>query len=485
MTHVLIPHPAAEQIGSPPVRRRPGRPRRLVSTVLSVIALAAAVLVLGPLGLLPFGLLLALSAGSDPSDTGRTVTATPRNLGLGTAVVVAAAGFWWWHLDLAESTAVVIAAALIASPLALQQSAGDAAHLPTTTVTRRSLVLSVLGLVTFTYLYPDSGYWPYALAGVSVVLPLALAVSRTRSARQRVELGLLRHPFHPTVRPHLLQGLNIWLCAALVGGVIAAGGTHYMRIGYAFDAAQFGLVLAALATGLVLLAALALVPSRRVHAPTNVVVALLSGFLALQLVQTSTSPAAAVVLDAPLTGEWFVLNAGRGAVINGHSPNEGNAVDFVRLGANGRTHTGGSDAPLAAYPGFGQPVMAPTDGRIVEVADGYPDNPPGTNSDYANHLVMDIGDGRYLSMAHLQHGSVTVRVGDDVRTGQPLAAVGNNGHSSEPHLHLQVQDSPAGVQAEHTYPVVFRDVTITRAGAWPLGDSRGLRTGDLVRAHGE
>jgi murein DD-endopeptidase MepM/ murein hydrolase activator NlpD len=242
-------------------------------------------------------------------------------------------------------------------------------------------------------------------------------------------------------------------------------------------------VLAGLAAGLVLLAGLALVPRRRVDAATNVVVALLSGFLALQLVQTSVSPADAVVLDAPLAGEWFVLNAGRGVMINGHSPNEGNAVDFVRLGVNGRTHTGGGGSPLADYPGFGQPVLAPTDGRVVEVTDGYPDNPPGTNGDYANHLMIDIGDGRFVSMAHVQQGSVTVRVGDDVRAGQPLAALGNNGHSSEPHLHLQVQDSPAGMDADRTYPLMFRNVTITRGGSWPWGDKRELRTGDLVRAH--
>ena len=135
MTHVLIPHPAAEQIGSPPATRRPVEPLRLVSTVLSVIALVAAVLVVGPLGLLPFGLLLALSAGPTRTDTGRTITATPRNLGLAAAMVATAAGFWRWHLDLPESTAVVIAGALIALPLALQQAAGDTAHVRTITVT--------------------------------------------------------------------------------------------------------------------------------------------------------------------------------------------------------------------------------------------------------------------------------------------------------------------------------------------------------------
>jgi murein DD-endopeptidase MepM/ murein hydrolase activator NlpD len=89
-------------------------------------------------------------------------------------------------------------------------------------------------------------------------------------------------------------------------------------------------------------------------------------------------------------------------------------------------------------------------------------------------------------MGHLKQGSVMVQVGDVVRQGQPLAAVGNTGHTNEPHLHLQVQDSPSGREdADRTYPMMFRNVHITRGGAWPLGDSRELRTGDLVQALGQ
>jgi murein DD-endopeptidase MepM/ murein hydrolase activator NlpD len=169
--------------------------------------------------------------------------------------------------------------------------------------------------------------------------------------------------------------------------------------------------------------------------------------------------------------------------LNGHSANESNALDFVRFGANGRTHTGGTSASLAEYAGFGSPLLAPDDGEVVEVTDGNPDSPPGTNSDHSNHLVIDIGGGRYVAMGHLKQGSVTVEVGDAVRNGQPIAAVGNNGHSNEPHLHLQVQDSAAGTDAERTYPIVFRDVDINRGGAWPFGDAREPRTGDLVEGH--
>jgi murein DD-endopeptidase MepM/ murein hydrolase activator NlpD len=241
-------------------------------------------------------------------------------------------------------------------------------------------------------------------------------------------------------------------------------------------------VTASFGVGLALLAALAVVPPRRVFVATNGVVALLSGFLTIQLVSISASPADPVALDSPLTGEWFVQNGGRSILLNGHAPNESNAVDFQQMGANGRTHTGGSDAPLTDYAGFASPVLAPADGRVVEVTDGQPDNPPGTNGDSANHLVIDIGGGRYVAMAHLRQGSVAVRVGDAVRRGQPLATLGNNGHSSAPHLHLQVQGSPAGSDAERTYPMAFRNVHITRGGAWPWGDPGDVRTGDLVAA---
>ena len=130
--------------------------------------------------------------------------------------------------------------------------------------------------------------------------------------------------------------------------------------------------------------------------------------------------------------------------------------------------------------------MAPADGRIVEVTDGYADTPPGTNGDHPNNLVVDISGGRYVVLSHLKQGSAIVQVGDVVRRGQPLAAVGNTGHTNEPHLHLHVQDSPAGTEdADRTYPVLFRNVHITRGGTWPLGENHALRTGDLVRALGQ
>jgi murein DD-endopeptidase MepM/ murein hydrolase activator NlpD len=461
----------------PPTIRRSG-----VLLALAAAVIVAALLVLGLHGLIGFGLLVALSADADEEGSRRSVVLNWRNLALATAVVAAFAWFWLWHLASAESTLVLVGGALMALPLALQDAADTAAAGRVVAVTKRSLIVALWALVVFVELYYALGQSFNMVATVCVVLPLVLAASRARAGRRgQVELGLLRHALGREVRPHLVQGLNVWLCCALLAGVLAAGGTHFARIAYSLTGVQHSVMIAAFTVGLLLLATLALVPRRRVYVATNVVVALLSGFLAVQLAQVSVGQSNAVVLDSPLVGEWFVLNGGHSVLLNGHSPNESNAVDFLRLGANGRTHTGGTGAPVTGYAGFGWPVLAPADGRIVEMTDGYPDNPPGTNGDHANHLLIDIGGGRYVSMAHLKQGSVTVDVGDVVNSGQPLAAVGNNGHSSEPHLHLQVQDSPADADADHTYPMVFRNVDITRGGAWPWGDIREPRTGDLVQ----
>jgi murein DD-endopeptidase MepM/ murein hydrolase activator NlpD len=60
-----------------------------------------------------------------------------------------------------------------------------------------------------------------------------------------------------------------------------------------------------------------------------------------------------------------------------------------------------------------------------------------------NHVVLDLGGGVYAVLAHLRRGSVRVRPGDRVATGQQLAECGNSGNSSEPHLHFQLMDHPS------------------------------------------
>ena len=61
-----------------------------------------------------------------------------------------------------------------------------------------------------------------------------------------------------------------------------------------------------------------------------------------------------------------------------------------------------------------------------------------------NNVIMEIGDGLYAFYAHLQPGSLRVKVGDKVRRGQVLGLLGNSGNSSEPHLHFHICNAQFG-----------------------------------------
>ncbi len=145
----VVSHPltGGDQVVPHPPARRPGGRRRLVLTVLAVVAFVAAVLGLGLDGLIPFGVLLAFSADADEEATRRSVIVTPRNLGLATAMSAALAWFSLSYFDLTMSTLMVIAGVAMALPLALQESTGDATRESTVAVTKRSHILAVWGLV--------------------------------------------------------------------------------------------------------------------------------------------------------------------------------------------------------------------------------------------------------------------------------------------------------------------------------------------------
>ena len=147
---------------------------------------------------------------------------------------------------------MAIGGALVALPLALEQSTSEDASRRTIALTRRSLILGTWALVVFVELYDANGKWLDASVALSVIFPLCLAAARALGARRgRIELGLLRHPFRRDLRPHLAQVLNIWLCCALIGGVLAAGAIHSARIHYGLTGSQFTVLAATCAAGLV------------------------------------------------------------------------------------------------------------------------------------------------------------------------------------------------------------------------------------------
>lgn len=76
----------------------------------------------------------------------------------------------------------------------------------------------------------------------------------------------------------------------------------------------------------------------------------------------------------------------------------------------------------------GQPVYSPSDGTVVFV---------GTEGGYGKVLVLDHGYGVKTRYGHVSE--IFVRQGDRIRRGDKVAAVGNTGRSTGPHLHYEVR----------------------------------------------
>jgi len=122
------------------------------------------------------------------------------------------------------------------------------------------------------------------------------------------------------------------------------------------------------------------------------------------------------------------------------------AIDWIKLDANSQQSNGDSNKN-ENWPTYGQKAIAVADAKVVSVLDGLPERvpnalPPDTTMQNVtgNHVILDLGRGYYAFYAHLQPGSLKVRVGDRVKRGQVLALVGNSGNTTAPHLHFHVSD---------------------------------------------
>ncbi len=125
------------------------------------------------------------------------------------------------------------------------------------------------------------------------------------------------------------------------------------------------------------------------------------------------------------------------------------AVDWEQMDPEGRIYSGAREK-LDNYPIFGKPALAVADATVESTTDGYGEQTPGVDPRNirleqadGNSVVLDLGQHRYALYAHLQPGSIRVKRGDKVKTGQVLGLVGNTGKSFAPHLHFHVMDGPS------------------------------------------
>jgi len=146
----------------------------------------------------------------------------------------------------------------------------------------------------------------------------------------------------------------------------------------------------------------------------------------------------------PFKEEWFVYWGGTTLEQNYHLSeiSQQYAYDLMMV-ADGSSYQG--DAGINEnYLVFGKEIIAPCDARVVKVITGVRDNIPGeTNPNQltGNTVVLETPSGEYLLFAHLKQGSILVEEGADVLQGEAFAQCGNSGNSTEPHLHLSLQNT--------------------------------------------
>lgn len=203
----------------------------------------------------------------------------------------------------------------------------------------------------------------------------------------------------------------------------------------------------------------------------------------------------------PVRGRWLVAAA---PSLHGHhrwASNQEFALDLVRIGDGGLSHRS-DGSKLSQYYAYGESVVAAADGKVVAAADGIPDldsalqQPDETDRQYfartlrtqnallakgfaaamGNHVILEHPNGEWTSYLHLKDGSIVVKVGDTVKRGQAIGAVGGSGNSTEPHLHFQVSDG-ADLGYSRAVPVEFDDLRL-----WPAVDTsvRHLQSGQIV-----
>ncbi len=198
-----------------------------------------------------------------------------------------------------------------------------------------------------------------------------------------------------------------------------------------------------------------------------------------------------IAISAPLRGDHWLAGNGPSNT-SGHRkaliPIDGRAaiaqrfaIDWVRLRDEGKTFQG-DEKDNKNYLAYGNDALAVADGVVTEVKDGIPENVPGINSRAVpitletvggNHVILDIGGGHFAFYAHLQPGSLRVKLGDKVRRGQVVGLVGNSGNSTEPHLHFHIENGSSPLGAEGLPYALASFEVVGHGWDWKPADAKG------------
>ena len=122
------------------------------------------------------------------------------------------------------------------------------------------------------------------------------------------------------------------------------------------------------------------------------------------------------------------------------------AIDWIKLDEQGGYAVRDSDQ-VSNWHGYGADVLAVADARVATTRDNIKEsetvssNPRQKLEDATgNYIALDLGNGFFAFYEHLKPGSIRVKPGDRVQSGQVIASLGFTGDSTGPHLHFHLAD---------------------------------------------
>jgi murein DD-endopeptidase MepM/ murein hydrolase activator NlpD len=140
-------------------------------------------------------------------------------------------------------------------------------------------------------------------------------------------------------------------------------------------------------------------------------------------------------LSLPVRSRSKVLQAPHGKTSH-HALTLRFACDFAPVDAKGAIYVNKGERN-DEHPGWGADVVAAADGIVVDLRDGVSDHEPGKPESAkasGNFVYLEHAPGEVTRYWHLQKGSITVKFGDHVKRGEPIAKIGDSGASMRPML---------------------------------------------------
>ena len=215
-----------------------------------------------------------------------------------------------------------------------------------------------------------------------------------------------------------------------------------------------------------------------------------------------------ISIHPPLKGEWKFLRP------PGHHPY---AFDFVQMDDMRKSSHDSNKLrfvighiPSSRFFCWDKPVLAPIDGKIIRVGNGWKDQ-AYTNiwktiqlwydatyrfrpkekdgrldirPNAGNHVMIQAKEGYIVFLAHLRNQSILVTEGEQVRQGQAIGMLGNSGNSTMPHLHINVFDQMDYPFKAEVIPFVFSSYeTLGNDGKWTENKLSLPMAGSFVRFH--